>query len=58
MNFIVDWRILKIAFPFKKWLHPADYHITMAFLGHASEPDAKRSMKSRPNGALEHEASV
>ena len=28
---------LKVTFPFKKWLHPADYHITMAFLGDASE---------------------
>ncbi|MBR8644101.1 hypothetical protein KEH51_03585 [[Brevibacterium] frigoritolerans] len=26
---------LKPDFPFKKWLHPADYHITMAFLGNA-----------------------
>ncbi|MGE7604618.1 RNA 2',3'-cyclic phosphodiesterase [Peribacillus sp. NPDC097675] len=26
---------LKSTFPFKKWLHPADYHITMAFLGNA-----------------------
>lgn len=28
---------LKVIFPFKKWLHPADYHITMAFLGDAPE---------------------
>ncbi len=25
-------------FPFKKWVHPEDYHITLAFLGHAPEP--------------------
>ena len=35
--------ILKNTFPFKKWLHPADYHITMAFLGDASEPMRKEA---------------
>ncbi|MCE4051290.1 MULTISPECIES: RNA 2',3'-cyclic phosphodiesterase [Bacillaceae] len=28
---------LKEAFPFKKWVHPQDYHITLAFLGAATE---------------------
>lgn len=28
---------LKQAFPFKKWVHPQDYHITLAFLGAATE---------------------
>lgn len=28
---------IKCTFSFKKWLHPADYHITMAFLGDVSE---------------------
>lgn len=27
---------LKKSFPYKRWVHPADYHITLAFLGHAS----------------------
>ena len=36
---------LKFAFPFKKWLHPADYHITMAFLGDASEAMRKKAVK-------------
>ncbi|WP_110927266.1 RNA 2',3'-cyclic phosphodiesterase [Bacillus massiliglaciei] len=31
---------IKTVFPFKKWLHPADYHITLAFLGDA--PHTKR----------------
>ncbi|WP_400242851.1 RNA 2',3'-cyclic phosphodiesterase [Niallia sp. JL1B1071] len=31
---------LQLRFPFKKWVHPFDYHITLAFLGSAS--DAKR----------------
>lgn len=24
---------LKVVFPFKRWVHPMDYHITLAFLG-------------------------
>jgi RNA 2',3'-cyclic 3'-phosphodiesterase len=36
---------LKTAFPFKKWLHPADYHITMAFLGDAPEAMRKEAIK-------------
>ena len=28
---------VKSTFPFKKWLHQADYHITMAFLGNAAD---------------------
>ena len=35
---------LKSAFPFKKWLHPADYHITMAFLGDTSEAMEKEAL--------------
>ncbi|HBZ09801.1 MAG TPA: RNA 2',3'-cyclic phosphodiesterase [Bacillus bacterium] len=26
---------LKTEFPFKSWVHPSDYHITLAFLGNA-----------------------
>ena len=45
---------LKFSFPFKKWLHPADYHITMAFLGDASEPMRKEAI-SLVQTALENE---
>ncbi|WP_409297137.1 RNA 2',3'-cyclic phosphodiesterase [Peribacillus sp. SCS-26] len=30
---------------FKKWVHPADYHITLAFLGKADEPKLEASVK-------------
>lgn len=33
---------LQLRFPFKKWVHPFDYHITLAFLGSAN--DDKREM--------------
>ncbi|MBO0992431.1 RNA 2',3'-cyclic phosphodiesterase [Bacillus sp. SD088] len=35
---------LKIAFPFKKWVHPADYHITLAFLGAADKGKRERAI--------------
>ncbi len=28
---------LKTSLPFKSWVHPEDYHITLAFLGHADQ---------------------
>ncbi|MBD8006027.1 RNA 2',3'-cyclic phosphodiesterase [Bacillus norwichensis] len=28
---------LKMSFPFKSWVHPEDYHITLAFLGNADQ---------------------
>ncbi|WP_445489390.1 RNA 2',3'-cyclic phosphodiesterase [Niallia sp. 03133] len=28
---------LKHSFPFKKWVHPLDYHLTLAFLGSSSK---------------------
>ncbi|MDO7487840.1 2'-5' RNA ligase family protein [Peribacillus frigoritolerans] len=47
---------LKTDFPFKKWLHPADYHITMAFLGNA--PDTlKEDALGRVESELSNEAS-
>ena len=47
---------LKPDFPFKKWLHPADYHITMAFLGNA--PDTlKEDALGRVESELANEAS-
>lgn len=36
---------LKYSVPFKKWLHPADYHITMAFLGNASDAMREEALK-------------
>lgn len=35
---------IKDTYVFKKWLHYADYHITMAFLGDAPEPMRKKAM--------------
>lgn len=36
---------LQITFPFKRWVHPQDLHITLAFLGDA--PEEKLSASSR-----------
>ncbi|MGG4265348.1 RNA 2',3'-cyclic phosphodiesterase [Peribacillus simplex] len=47
---------LKSDFPFKKWLHPADYHITMAFLGNAPDP-LKKDALERVKSKLANEAS-
>ncbi|MEK4442831.1 MULTISPECIES: RNA 2',3'-cyclic phosphodiesterase [Niallia] len=33
---------LQLKFPFKKWVHPLDYHITLAFLGNASDEQKKK----------------
>ncbi|MCJ8009546.1 RNA 2',3'-cyclic phosphodiesterase [Lederbergia wuyishanensis] len=32
-------------FPFKKWVHQEDYHITLAFLGHAAEEKLSESVQ-------------
>ncbi|WP_285765877.1 RNA 2',3'-cyclic phosphodiesterase [Peribacillus sp. SI8-4] len=47
---------LNSRFPFKKWLHPADYHITMAFLGSADEALKKDALR-RVESALANESS-
>ncbi|MFP3512588.1 RNA 2',3'-cyclic phosphodiesterase [Peribacillus sp. SIMBA_075] len=47
---------LRSDFPFKKWLHPADYHITMAFLGNAPDP-LKKDALERVESKLANEAS-
>ncbi|MGE7877491.1 RNA 2',3'-cyclic phosphodiesterase [Peribacillus muralis] len=46
---------LNLGFPFKKWLHPADYHITMAFLGSADDA-MKQDAIRRVEGVLAEEA--
>lgn len=31
------WKeLIEVQLPFKTWVHPQDYHITLAFLGHAT----------------------
>ncbi|WP_407408602.1 RNA 2',3'-cyclic phosphodiesterase [Peribacillus sp.] len=47
---------VKSEFPFKKWLHPADYHITMAFLGNA-EDTMKEEALEKIKRALANEQS-
>ncbi|MGX2960938.1 RNA 2',3'-cyclic phosphodiesterase [Peribacillus sp. JNUCC 23] len=36
---------IKTEFPFKKWLHHEDYHITLAFLGDATEEMRQKSLE-------------
>ncbi|MEK3887636.1 RNA 2',3'-cyclic phosphodiesterase [Bacillus sp. FSL K6-3431] len=36
---------LQARFPFKNWVHLEDYHITLAFLGHADEPQLQEAIK-------------
>lgn len=38
-------RMLERQLPFKKWLHPEDYHITLAFLGNAEESMLTKAVK-------------
>ncbi|MEB2301402.1 RNA 2',3'-cyclic phosphodiesterase [Lysinibacillus xylanilyticus] len=35
---------MKIDFHFKRWVHQEDYHITLAFLGHADEESLQAAM--------------
>ncbi|MBW8349288.1 RNA 2',3'-cyclic phosphodiesterase [Bacillus sp. IITD106] len=37
---------IKEEFPFKKWVHHEDYHITLAFLGHADQARLAQSLQS------------
>ncbi|MBS4200057.1 RNA 2',3'-cyclic phosphodiesterase [Bacillus sp. FJAT-49732] len=36
---------IKEKYPFKKWVHHEDYHITLAFLGHAEETKLAESVR-------------
>ncbi|MCK1991903.1 RNA 2',3'-cyclic phosphodiesterase [Peribacillus muralis] len=47
---------LILRFPFKKVLHPADYHITMAFLGSADD-SLKKDVQKRVETVLAEETS-
>ena len=46
-----NWReILKDTYTYKSWVHPSDYHITLAFLGSAAESmldDAMNVLESK-----------
>lgn len=35
-------RILRQHYPFQKWMHPADYHLTLKFLGDADTKQTER----------------
>jgi len=56
-EFLYEWiQTRKEGFPFARWVHPEDYHITLAFLGFAEKPKLERVMeKLKP--ILEKEAS-
>lgn len=36
------------SLPFGRWVHPADYHITLAFLGFAEDKELKESIDTIP----------
>ncbi|MBS4195079.1 RNA 2',3'-cyclic phosphodiesterase [Lederbergia citri] len=36
---------IKEEFPFNKWVHHEDYHITLAFLGHADQSKLEQSLR-------------
>ena len=45
-SFIKEWiKENKGDFPFKKWVHPEDYHITLAFLGFVEEAMLNNSIE-------------
>lgn len=47
---------LRTAFPFKKWVHPADYHITLAFLGAADKDKRERAIENIEKNLFEFKA--
>ncbi len=43
-NKLNEWAgTIKEAYSFKSWVHPEDYHITLAFLGFAEEERLKKA---------------
>lgn len=48
-NFLNEWmEAKKHEFPFAKWVHPEDYHITLAFLGFAPEDMISAAIQTMP----------
>lgn len=47
---------LQSEFPFSRWVHKEDYHITLAFLGHASVEMLEASKALVQTALREHEA--
>lgn len=46
-DFLNEWMDNhKEEFPFKNWVHPEDYHITLAFLGYVEEDMLKNSIEA------------
>jgi RNA 2',3'-cyclic 3'-phosphodiesterase len=43
-----------LTFPFKTWVHPEDYHITLAFLGNANVSQIKRVETELPSVVKKH----
>lgn len=56
-SFLNEWvEFHKETFPFKKWVHPEDYHITLAFLGYVEPPMLQKSIE-KTSGILAGENS-
>lgn len=54
---LAQWaRETKSRYPFKKWVHQQDYHITLAFLGDVNEENACRAMDRFSNQPGTHRA--
>ncbi|MFS0613933.1 RNA 2',3'-cyclic phosphodiesterase [Lederbergia ruris] len=47
---------LQNTFPFKKWVHPADYHITLAFLGAAEKGKLESAIENIERNLFEFKA--
>jgi RNA 2',3'-cyclic 3'-phosphodiesterase len=52
---IYRWReSVETTFPFKSWVHPEDYHITLSFLGNANRSQIKKVEKELPIVVKKH----
>ncbi|MCJ7842768.1 RNA 2',3'-cyclic phosphodiesterase [Lederbergia sp. NSJ-179] len=47
---------LQDPFPFKKWVHQADYHITLAFLGAVEQDNLIEAMQCMEENLYKHRA--